>query len=133
MLQGWTARSHPLLIHGFTTMTMTFGSPGVSPKWTRSGSKQGIGTAYHTSCHTWFSHGILNEIYYPNVDCPNTRDLQFLITDGEAFCHGEKRDLDRAGHPSIRRRVDHKHRVCSDRIRQRTKKTYGRSSKRFSS
>ena len=54
------------------------------------------GTAYHTSCHTWFtlSHGILNEIYYPNVDCPNTRDLQFLITDGETFCHEEKRDLD---------------------------------------
>jgi glucoamylase len=55
-----------------------------------------FGTAYHTSCHTWFalSHGILNEIYYPNVDCPNTRDLQFLITDGETFCHEEKRDLD---------------------------------------
>jgi glucoamylase len=76
-------------------MSTAYGSPGVSPKWTRS-SKQGIGTAYHTSCHTWFtlSHGILNEIYYPNVDCPNTRDLQFLIADGETFCHEEKRDLD---------------------------------------
>jgi glucoamylase len=28
------------------------------------------------------------------VDCPNTRDLQFLITDGETFCHEERRDLD---------------------------------------
>ena len=31
--------------------------------------------------------------YYPNVDCPNTRDLQFLITDQETFCHEERRDL----------------------------------------
>ena len=55
-----------------------------------------MGTAYHTSCRLWFtiSHGIVNEIYYPHVDQPNTRDFQFLITDGETFCHEEKRDLD---------------------------------------
>jgi len=43
----------------------------------------------------WFtlSHGIVNEIYYPTVDQPNTRDLQFLISDGKTFCHEEKRDL----------------------------------------
>ncbi len=72
-----------------------FGAPGMAPRWTRS-TKEGIGTAYHTSCRVWFtlSHGIVNEIYYPNVDCPNTRDLQFLITDGETFCHEERRDLE---------------------------------------
>jgi glucoamylase len=72
-----------------------FGAPGTEPRWTRS-TKEGIGTAYHTSCRVWFtlSHGIINEIYYPNVDCPNTRDLQFLITDGETFCHEERRDLE---------------------------------------
>ena len=72
-----------------------FGAPGIEPRWTRS-AKEGIGTAYHTSCRVWFtlSHGIINEIYYPNVDCPNTRDLQFLITDGESFCHEERRDLE---------------------------------------
>ena len=55
-----------------------------------------MGTAYHTSCRVWFtlSHGIVNEIYYPTVDQPNTRDFQFLISDGETFCHEEKRDLD---------------------------------------
>src|SRR5215831_21372753 len=74
---------------------MAFGAPGTEPRWTRS-AKEGIGTAYHTGCRVWFtlSHGIINEIYYPNVDCPNTRDLQFLITDGESFCHEERRDLD---------------------------------------
>src|SRR5215211_4733205 len=50
---------------------------------------------YHTSCSLCFtlSHGIVNEIYYPRVDQPNTRDFQFLISDGETFCHEEKRDL----------------------------------------
>jgi len=72
-----------------------FGAPGIEPRWTSS-AKEGVGTAYHTSCRLWFplSHGIINEIYYPQVDQPNTRDIQFLISDGETFCHEEKRDLD---------------------------------------
>ena len=71
------------------------GAPGIEPRWTSS-AKDGIGTAYHTSSRLWFtlSHGIVNEIYFPHVDSPNTRDLQFLITDGETFCHEERRDLD---------------------------------------
>ena len=74
--------------------TLAFGAPGIEPRWTSS-AKEGVGTAYHTSCRVWFtlSHGIVNEIYYPHVDKPNTRDFQFLISDGETFCHEEKRDL----------------------------------------
>src|SRR5882672_8043572 len=70
------------------------GARGIEPRWTSS-AKEGVGTAYHTSCRLWFtiSHGIVNEIYYPRVDQPNTRDFQFLISDGETFCHEEKRDL----------------------------------------
>jgi glucoamylase len=73
---------------------VAFGAPGAEPRWTQS-TKEGIGTAYHTSCRLWFtlSHGIIDEIYYPHVDRPNTRDVQFLITDGETFCHEERRDL----------------------------------------
>src|SRR5664279_1563101 len=75
--------------------SVAFGSPGIEPRWTSS-AKEGLGTAYHTSCRLWFtlSHGIVNEIYYPSVDQPNTRDFQFLISDGKTFCHEEKRDLD---------------------------------------
>jgi glucoamylase len=71
------------------------GEPGIEPRWTSS-AKDGIGTAYSSSASLWFtlSHGIVNEVYYPHVDTPNTRDLQLLITDGETFCHEEKRDLD---------------------------------------
>jgi glucoamylase len=77
--------------------SLAFGAPGIEPRWTSS-AKEGVGTAYHTSCHLWFtiSHGIVNEIYYPRVDQPNTRDFQFLISDGESFCHEEKRDLQHA-------------------------------------
>src|SRR5260221_13864823 len=75
--------------------SVAFGAPGIEPRWSSS-AKEGVGTAYHTSCRSWFtlSHGIVNEIYYPHVDRPNTRDFQFLITDGETFCHEGKRDLD---------------------------------------
>jgi len=74
--------------------SIAFGAPGITPRWTSS-AKTGIGTAYHTSSCVWFtiSHGIVNELYFPHVDSPNTRDLQFLITDGESFCHEERRDL----------------------------------------
>jgi len=77
--------------------SVAFGAPGIEPRWTSS-AKEGVGTAYHTSCRLWFtlSHGIVNEIYYPYVDQPNTRDFQFLISDGETFCHEEKRDLTHA-------------------------------------
>lgn len=70
------------------------GAPGLPPRWT-SAAKEGVGTAYSSDAHVWFtlSHGIINEIYFPHVDTPNTRDLQFLITDGETFVHEEKKDL----------------------------------------
>ncbi len=72
-----------------------FGYPGIEPRWTSS-SKEGIGTALSARSPVWFTlaYGILNEIYFPRVDCANTRDAQYLITDGRTFFHEEKRDLD---------------------------------------
>ena len=83
MSNNGTGRSHE-----------AFGRPGMPPRWTSS-SKEGMGTAYSASSRVWFtiSHGILNEIYYPTIDHPQTRDMQFLITDGESFFHEERRDL----------------------------------------
>ena len=74
---------------------VAFGRPGIPPRWTSS-AKEGVGTAYSTASRVWFtlSHGILNEIYYPTIDHPQVRDMQFLITDGETFFHEEKRDLE---------------------------------------
>ncbi|MDD8018088.1 MAG: glucan 1,4-alpha-glucosidase [Bacteroidota bacterium] len=68
------------------------GWPGIQARWTSS-AKNGIGTALSAKSHVWFthSHGILNEIYYPEVDRACTRDFGLLITDGQDFFSEEKR------------------------------------------
>ena len=72
------------------------GAPGLPGRWTSS-IKNSVGCAYSASSKVWYtmSHGILNEIYYPTIDRPQTRDMEFLITDGETFFHEEKRDTTR--------------------------------------
>ena len=71
-----------------------FGQPGIHPRWTHGG-KDGVGTAYAASSQIWFTlwNGIITEVYYPTVDRPQLRDLQYLITDGKSFFHEEKRHL----------------------------------------
>ena len=72
-----------------------FGSPGLPPRWTSS-RKDTVSTAYSTASRIWFtlSHGTLNEIYWPTIDLPQTRDMELLFTDGETFFHEEKRDFE---------------------------------------
>jgi len=72
-----------------------FGAPGLEPRWTSS-RKDAVSTAYSASSRVWFtvSHGTLNEIYYPTIDRPQTRDMELLFTDGETFLHEEKRDFE---------------------------------------
>lgn len=72
-----------------------FGSPGLEPRWTSS-KKDTVSTAYASSSRIWFtaSHGTLNEIYYPTIDHPQTRDMELLFTDEETFFHEDKRDLE---------------------------------------
>ena len=69
------------------------GHPGMPPQWTSS-AKNGIGTAVSPQSRVWFtiSHGIIDEVYYPNLDQANTRDLGFLVADGSTFFSEEKRD-----------------------------------------
>ncbi len=72
-----------------------FGAPGCEPRWTDA-DKDGIGTAYSSGGRVWFTirRGILTEVYYPTIDRPQLRDLQFLFTDGNTLFLEEKRDLD---------------------------------------
>ena len=71
-----------------------FGAPGVEPRWTSS-KKDTVATAYAASSRVWFtvSHGTLNEIYFPTIDRPQTRDMELLFTDGETYFIEEKRDI----------------------------------------
>ena len=79
----------------FVDQGPAFGSPGIPPRWTTS-KKDCVGTAYSAASRVWFtvSHGTLNEMYYPTIDRPQTRDMELLFTDGETFVHEEKRDLE---------------------------------------
>ncbi len=56
------------------------GGPGLPSNWA-PGAKQAVGTAVGAASPLWFTlaQGVVTEIYYPRVDIPNTRDLQFLV------------------------------------------------------
>jgi len=75
-----------------TTTAYAPGWPGSEPRWTSS-AKTGVGTSLSSASRVWFtlSHGILNEIYYPRLDTPCTRDLGLIVTDGREFFSEEKR------------------------------------------
>ena len=70
------------------------GGPGIEPRWTH-GAKLAVGTAYSTSSRVWYTldAGCITEVYYPTIDTPQIRDLQFLFTDGETFFHDERRNF----------------------------------------
>jgi len=73
--------------------TFAPGWPGIPARWTSS-AKTGVGTAVSRDSRVWFtlSHGILNEVYYPRIDHACTRDLGFIVTDGQGYFSEEKRD-----------------------------------------
>ncbi len=75
-----------------TSLQHAPGWPGIAPRLTSS-AKTGVGTAHDTQSPLWFtfSHGVLNELYYPDVDEACTRDMELIITDGKDFVSEEKR------------------------------------------
>jgi glucoamylase len=71
-----------------------FGKPGIEPKWTH-GNKDAVGTAYASGSRLWFTifRGVVTEVFYPTIDRPQIRDIQYLVSDGKTFVHEEKRDM----------------------------------------
>ncbi|MEO6923635.1 MAG: glycoside hydrolase family 15 protein, partial [Bryocella sp.] len=69
------------------------GKPGAKPRWT-SGAKTIVGTAASPRSRIWYTvgNGILNEIYFPDVDQANTRSVRFLVTNGSDFFSDEEWD-----------------------------------------
>lgn len=67
------------------------GWPGIDARWTSS-AKSGVGTSLNPTSKVWYSigQGILNEIYYPQVDQACTKDLGLIVTDGKNFFSEEK-------------------------------------------
>ena len=62
------------------------GGPGGNADWLPS-NKTGFGTSYTTASNVWFTleGGRLSEVYYPLLDTPSVRNLDFVITDGQSF------------------------------------------------
>ncbi|MBV9488129.1 MAG: glucoamylase [Verrucomicrobia bacterium] len=62
------------------------GGPGGNPDWLPA-NKAGFGTSYTTASNVWFTlqGGRLSEVYYPRLDTPSVRNLDFVVTDGQSF------------------------------------------------
>ena len=71
------------------------GAPGSAPRWTSS-AKTAVGTSTSGMSHVWFTigQGVLNEIYFPDIDKANTRTIRLIVTDGEDFFSDEEHDAD---------------------------------------
>ena len=71
------------------------GKPGEKPTWS-SGAKTLVGTAASARSRIWYTvgNGVLNEIYFPDVDQANTRSVRFLVTDGKTFFSDEEWDAE---------------------------------------
>ncbi|MEJ2058961.1 MAG: glycoside hydrolase family 15 protein [Gammaproteobacteria bacterium] len=61
------------------------GAPGSEARWA-PGDKSLVGCALR-SARLWFTigQGIVTEVYYPRVDIPQIRDLDFVVADGRGF------------------------------------------------
>src|SRR5690242_17601726 len=62
------------------------GAPGDPAIWTPA-DKDGFGTSTTTASKVWHTleHGRLTEVYYPDLNTPSIRTLEFLVTDGRTF------------------------------------------------
>ena len=80
---------------GFRGEKTAFGFPGVPATWSCA-HKEAVGTAYSYGSRIWFTvaNGILTEVFYPRIDRPQLRDLQFLFSHGADTFLEEKRDLE---------------------------------------
>ena len=74
-------------------------------------NKTGFGTSYSTASNVWFTlqDGRLSEVYYPRLDTPSVRNLDFVVTDGQSFAvrvQDASTSLTRLAKPDYRRRKE---------------------------
>lgn len=70
------------------------GNNAAVPTWARA-DKDAVGTAVSGASPVWFTvaGGIVTEVFYPDIDTPQIRDFQLMITDGHSFFHDFQRDF----------------------------------------
>ncbi len=71
------------------------GRPGAPPRWAH-GSKTAGGTSRSDASLVWFTigRGVLNEVYYPRIDSPCTRDMYLMVTGPAGFFSDEREDAE---------------------------------------
>ena len=69
------------------------GGPGAKAHWFSS-RKDAVGTSPLPSRRIWFTigEGVLDEIYYPRIDNPCTRDLELIVAGPDGFFSEERRE-----------------------------------------
>jgi glucoamylase len=69
------------------------GRPGASATWT-TGRKTGLGTSFGLVSKVWYTLGDtgMTEVYYPTLDTPNLRSLDFIIAGEDGFLALDSRD-----------------------------------------
>ena len=85
-----------LLLPGTAAAATAPGAPGEAAHWAPA-DKDGFGTAHNTTSKVWHTlqGGELTDVYYPRLDTPAFRDLQFAVSDGRTFA---ERETDAASH-----------------------------------
>ena len=101
------------------------GAPGAPATWT-TGDKEGIGTSTTTGSPVWFTltDGTLSEIYYPSADTPNSRSLEFVVTDGRTFAQRETERTTRTTALIDQKSLTYRQTSTDDAGRWRLTKTY---------
>ena len=86
-----------LLFPGAAAAATAPGAPGQKALWTEA-DKDGFGTAQGTRSKVWHTldDGELTEVYYPDIDTPALRDLQFVVSDGKTFAERERENASHA-------------------------------------
>ena len=92
-----------LLLIATAVATLLMGSEALAATGTAPGApgskadfapadKHGFGTSRTLASKVWFTleSGELTEVYYPRLDTPSYRDLQFVVTDGHSFVEREQ-------------------------------------------
>jgi glucan 1,4-alpha-glucosidase len=101
------------------------GAPGAASTWT-TGDKEGIGTSTTSASKIWFTltGGTLSEVYYPSADTPNSRTLEFVVTDGKSFAQRETEGTTHTTTLADRKSLTYRQQVTDDAGRWQLTKTY---------
>jgi len=100
------------------------GAPGDNAVWTPA-DKDGFGTSTTTTSKVWHTleSGRLTEVYYPDLNTPSIRSLDFIVSDGKTFAQRDSTAANRSVELADSRSLTYRQ-IDEDPGRFRLTKTY---------